>query len=121
MPAPAMKVLFLPKWYPDRNDPQNGIFIRKHALAVSGFCDVKVLRIARDSDMSPKFRIELRAGDFDETFSYYRPHDGKIKRAACQRIHSLVTLSSTILTRDIFTSYRTGRSPVHRDHHPGVD
>jgi hypothetical protein len=30
-----MHVLFLPKWYPGRNDPQLGDFIRKQALAVA--------------------------------------------------------------------------------------
>lgn len=29
------KVLFLPRWYPAENDPQNGVFIQKHARAAA--------------------------------------------------------------------------------------
>ena len=79
MPAKPIKVLFLPKWYPDRNDPQNGVFIRKHAEAVSGYCDVKVLRVSRDLDLSSKYEIEKGDHDPEELFSYYRPSVSGIK------------------------------------------
>ena len=38
-----MHVLFLPKWYPGRNDPQLGDFLRKQAIAVSTQAQVSVL------------------------------------------------------------------------------
>jgi len=79
MPAKPIKVLFLPKWYPDRNDPQNGVFIRKHAQAVSGYCDVKVLRVSRDLNLSSKYEIEKGDLSPEELFSYYRPNTSKIK------------------------------------------
>ncbi len=35
MPNQPLHVLFFPRWYPSDNDPQNGIFIRLHAIAVT--------------------------------------------------------------------------------------
>ncbi|MEO8591124.1 MAG: glycosyltransferase [Flavobacteriales bacterium] len=43
-------VLFLPKWYPGRNDPQLGDFLRKQALAVAADIPVSVLYIAPVAD-----------------------------------------------------------------------
>jgi hypothetical protein len=59
-----MKVLFWPGWwYPNRRDPIDGIFIKKHAEAVSGFCDVSVLYIRsdpmlKDCTYEPEYREE---------------------------------------------------------------
>jgi glycosyltransferase involved in cell wall biosynthesis len=39
------KVLYLPRWYPNRFDPMPGLFIRRHALSVSGYYDVSVLYV----------------------------------------------------------------------------
>lgn len=39
------KVLFLASWYPSKEHPISGIFIMRHAHAVSRFCDVAVLYI----------------------------------------------------------------------------
>ena len=36
-------VLFLPKWYPDRKQDQNGNFIQQHAQAAAQFANVIVL------------------------------------------------------------------------------
>ena len=38
-----MKVLFISAWYPNRYDEMAGLFVRKHAQAVSQFCEVEVL------------------------------------------------------------------------------
>ena len=37
------KILFLPSWYPSKEDPTNGIFIKEHAKAVSSHNEVVVL------------------------------------------------------------------------------
>ena len=47
-PTSRPKVLFLPRWYPNRTDPMPGLFIRRHAFAVSGFCKVAVLYVHKD-------------------------------------------------------------------------
>ncbi|MGB4415747.1 MAG: glycosyltransferase family 4 protein [Paludibacter sp.] len=46
-----MKVLFLSAWYPNRNDVMSGLFVRKHAEAVSIFADVAVLYIIVDKNI----------------------------------------------------------------------
>jgi glycosyltransferase involved in cell wall biosynthesis len=44
-------VLFLPKWYPHKSSPFDGIFVRRHAEAVSSYVDVYVLFAAVDADL----------------------------------------------------------------------
>jgi glycosyltransferase involved in cell wall biosynthesis len=46
-----LKILFLAGWYPSRINPMQGIFIKKHAEAVSRFCDVSVLYVIRDAKL----------------------------------------------------------------------
>ncbi|MCX6557982.1 MAG: glycosyltransferase [Candidatus Aminicenantes bacterium] len=47
-----IKVLFWPGcWYPDRLDPGNGIFVRRHAETVAPLADVAVLYIAADAGL----------------------------------------------------------------------
>jgi len=41
-----IKVLFIARWYPDRKDPQLGVFIKKHAQAAALFSDVSLLYIS---------------------------------------------------------------------------
>lgn len=43
-----MKVLFITEWYPNERDPQLGVFIQKHARAVSQYHDVTVLSVSKD-------------------------------------------------------------------------
>jgi len=45
-----MKVLFLTSWYPSKESPIEGIFIKRHALALAQHCDVAVLSIRTDCD-----------------------------------------------------------------------
>ena len=39
------KVLFLASWYPNEDHPISGIFIKRHAQAISKYCDVCVLYV----------------------------------------------------------------------------
>jgi|GEM_PF-38779 len=48
-------ILFLTKWYPNKFDPQLGVFIRKHAKAVSEFCNVNVLYVCPDNTIISKY------------------------------------------------------------------
>lgn len=52
-PAPRRKILFLPKWYPDRKQDQNGNFIQQHAQAVALYADVVVLFANYDDFSGP--------------------------------------------------------------------
>jgi len=54
-----MHVLLLPKWYPGRNDPQLGDFIRKQALAAGGFMRMSVLHVEGVRDQAEAILEEL--------------------------------------------------------------
>ncbi|MFZ4704418.1 MAG: glycosyltransferase [Bacteroidales bacterium] len=68
------KVLFLPRWYPNRFDPMPGLFIRRHALSVSGFFKVAVLYVHLDSEIqASKYEIDLsEEHDIFEVKIYYQ-------------------------------------------------
>lgn len=40
-----LSVLFLARWYPNRYDPMPGLFIQRHAEAVSNYCNVGVVYV----------------------------------------------------------------------------
>ncbi len=44
-------VLFLPKWYPCRNDPLNGIFVKRHGKAITEYLDVVILYVIVDAHL----------------------------------------------------------------------
>ena len=52
-----LKVLFLPKWYPNRYDPMPGLFVQRQAEAVSLHCDVAVLYIHEDPQCMTDYEI----------------------------------------------------------------
>lgn len=54
-------VLFLTRWYPDRSDPQNAVFIRKHALAAAKVANIAVIYVA-PSRIEAGMKIEKREG-----------------------------------------------------------
>jgi len=45
MTEKKIRVLFIPSWYPTRENPVSGIFIERQAIAVSKYCDVAVLHV----------------------------------------------------------------------------
>lgn len=68
------KVLYLPRWYPNRYDPMPGLFIERHARSVSGLADVAVLYVHPDSEMKGK-RIETEISRDEELYQvriYFR-------------------------------------------------
>lgn len=65
------KVLFLSKWYPHRYDAMEGLFVRKHAMAVSRFVDVCVLFLYADSHISKHEIVEQSCGSVKEIYVYY--------------------------------------------------
>lgn len=73
-----MHVAFIPKWYPGRNDPQLGDFLRKQAIAVSGFAKMSVLHVAPVDTLADPFVMDLHQNDGPwELHAYYRPsHSG---------------------------------------------
>ena len=72
----SMRVLFWPGWwYPDRSDPLNGIFIRRHAEAVAPLVDLAVLYVTADPEPhAPAYRLATDKSDAWLTVrAYYRP------------------------------------------------
>ena len=68
-----MRVLFLTGWYPNKFDVQNGIFVRKHAMAVSRYCEVNLLYITRDKTLNKGYVIRRQTTDnFTEWTVYYK-------------------------------------------------
>ena len=78
MPSRKLKILFITKWYPDKFDPQTGVFIQKHAGAVAQYCDTALLYITRDPKLASPFMLEEKKnGSLHEFILYFRPfHTG---------------------------------------------
>jgi len=53
------KILFLPKWYPHRQDPMPGLFVKNQAEAVYRFCDVAVLYVHGDRDCPNAYEVDF--------------------------------------------------------------
>ncbi len=45
MTEKKIRVLFVPSWYPTKENPVSGIFIERQAMAVSKYCDLAVLHV----------------------------------------------------------------------------
>ena len=73
------KVLFLASWYPSKIFPLIGIFVKRHAEAVSTFCDVAVLQVVPDTNLKEKnYEIELKKEkDVLSVIVYYKDKQGK--------------------------------------------
>ena len=50
-------ILFLARWYPNREDPMSGLFVRNHAVAVSQFNNVSVLYVHAVAGAKKKFDV----------------------------------------------------------------
>lgn len=67
------KVLFLPKWYPDKYDAQFGVFLQKHAKAVSAHTQVVTLYVTRDAEAKSKYNLQRSVNHgFSEYIYYYK-------------------------------------------------
>ncbi|MCX6272054.1 MAG: glycosyltransferase, partial [Bacteroidetes bacterium] len=66
-------ILFLPKWYPSRLDPQLGVFVQKHARAVSLYEKVVVLSVQGDTGLKKSYLYtESREGNLYEVIIYFK-------------------------------------------------
>lgn len=66
-----MKVLFISQWYPNKFDSMFGLFVRKHAEAVSLYADTKVIYVCNDTSAN-SFQIERSSKSaLDEIIIYY--------------------------------------------------
>lgn len=70
-----LKVLYLPRWYPNRYDPMPGLFIERHARAAAQWVEVAVLYLHQDDRLTGK-RYEKEVFSDDELLQiklYYKP------------------------------------------------
>jgi len=79
-----IKVLFLSHWYPNRLDNMYGLFVQKHAEAVSLYCDVATLYVQPDINLvNQQIEITTQKG-FTEIIIYFpaggNSHIAKIKK-----------------------------------------
>lgn len=58
-----MHVLFLPKWYPGRKDPQLGDFLRKQALAAAAHVRMSVVHVEALADLGAGEKESLNTTD----------------------------------------------------------
>ncbi len=66
-----IKVLFISAWYPHRYDLMSGLFVRKHAEAVSLYCDVTVLYVHADEQIDKIEIVEQQHNNLHEVIVYY--------------------------------------------------
>ncbi len=68
-----LKILFLPAWYPNRDDSMFGLFVRNHALALLKHVDVFVIAVIACNNAKKTYEVELKSQkDFVELKVYYK-------------------------------------------------
>lgn len=65
-----MNALFIASWYPNKEDPLVGIFVRRHAEALSRYCNVSVLHLHYDRNINES-GIEVRTENGVRVFRAY--------------------------------------------------
>lgn len=77
------KILFIPRWYPDRHDNMLGLFVQKHAMAVQTMHDVSVLYVTTDTTMNPGAVVitENVFHGIKELHIYFGKYDSGFKNA----------------------------------------
>jgi len=74
-----LKVLFLPAWYPNRNDNMLGLFVKRHAIAVSKYAKVSVLAVISDEQAEDTYQVETKMDNgITEILIYTKKHQSSI-------------------------------------------
>ena len=73
---PRLRILFLPRWYPNRYDPMPGLFIQRQAEALSADCDVAVVYVHPDPHCPNKLEVDFAEENMVRVMRvYYLPPD----------------------------------------------
>lgn len=68
-----LRILFLPKWYPNKLDSLDGNFVENHARALAPYCDLAVIFVHSDVDMKQKYLLEkTKPFGFTEIRVYFK-------------------------------------------------
>ena len=67
-----MHVLFLPQWYPNQINPDEGSYIRKYSLAAAEYTNISVLHVyPENKEQHVKYRLDISKGDGIFTVNVY--------------------------------------------------
>jgi glycosyltransferase involved in cell wall biosynthesis len=88
-----IRVLFLSAWYPHRYDSMLGLFVKKHAEAVSRYCEVTVLYVYGDSKITEIEYLRNKNNEhFNELIIYFPSRKGLFGRILNFANYLLLTL-----------------------------
>lgn len=96
-----LKVLFLTIWYPDSN-PVSGIFVKRHAEAVSKTCDITVLYAVRDPTIQ-KIKKTSQIEDGIRVYRLYLPLDLSSNFSVINNLRNNVYIHMFMVYRKIVT------------------
>jgi glycosyltransferase involved in cell wall biosynthesis len=75
------RILFLPRWYPNKTDIQLGTFIRQQALLMKDDFDVRVIYVQADPAATEKYHIiENTADGIYELVVYFKQNTGALRK-----------------------------------------
>ena len=70
-----LNVLFLPAWYPNRKDSMLGLFVKRHAIAVSKLVNLSVLSVIFEDKAKQIYEIETNMENgFSEILIYVKKY-----------------------------------------------
>lgn len=72
-------ILYLTPWYPNVNSKMSGLFIQRHAQAVSAYNNVAVLFVGSDCSLKTVFRIQITDSGLTEIKIHYKKSRGILK------------------------------------------
>ena len=73
MKKDKLHILFLARWYPNREDPMFGLFVRRHAEAAALFQQVSVVYVHAIKGQKTTFEVQKKqAGNLTEYCVYYK-------------------------------------------------
>ena len=126
-PNRKLRILFLPRWYPNRYDPMPGLFIQRQAEAITPNCDVAVIYVHPDPhcpnnlevDFSEEnevrvlrvyFKVNERPSTFGKILALWNYYKASRKAFRSIREFKSDLVHAHILTRAGFVGWRIARS-----------
>lgn len=61
METKTLKILFLATWYPNRLDSMLGLFVKRHAMAVSSFAKVSAVSVISTPNLKEIYEVETKS------------------------------------------------------------
>ena len=91
----SASILFIPKWFPGKTDPQNGVFILKHAQCIASFYPVKIMHLCAVKEQNERFEFANESQENIEILHcYYKTGSSAISRPFNLLIYLLAFLKS---------------------------